>query len=575
MKIVKKKTIVSVLSIAKAYWWSKDKWLAWCLLIGVISLNLGIVYILVQINIWQSTFYQVIQNYDQTGFANAIREFFMLILYLIVMRGYQIYLRMLLHIRWRSWITEHYLNNWLHTKTYYRLQLISGEVTDNPDQRVSEDIELFVALSLKLSLDLVQDAVTILSFIFILWKLSGVYFITIWNYQIPIYGSLVWAAILYAAIGTFCTLKLGRPLITLDFDQQRYEADFRFSLMRLRENAESIALYSGENREKLNFQQRFDRIRNNYLLIAAMRKKLTWLTTGYVHIALILAIIVASPQYFSGQIHLGQMFQITDAYRRVQKGFSFVVDSFTRIAEWQAVVCRLNNFLLSMDLVRVDFPKNYCLNISYPPQAMLTANRLNIYLPNGRPLIKDFSLCLKPAEKIIIVGPSGCGKSTLLRALAGIWPFVSGELALPKGHKIMFVPQKTYLPLNTLHEVLLYPNSLRNIKDSTLEAMLITCKLPYLVKKLHTWNNWSQTLSLGEQQRIAFAQVLLQQPDWLFLDESTSALDEKTEKELYSTLITKLSKASLVSIGHRHTLIQYHTTKLELDTCGSWRLTST
>ncbi|MBP2651600.1 MAG: transporter protein [Firmicutes bacterium] len=575
MKIAQKKPATNALQLAGAYWWSNDKVFAWSLLLGVLCLNLGIVSISVLMNTWQSTFYQVIQNYDQAGFIKAIIDFGLLMLSFIFLSGYQLYLRMLLHIRWRRWLTDQYLNAWLYAKTYYRLQLMAGDKTDNPDQRVSEDIELFVSLSLRLSLDLVQDIVTILSFIFILWNLSGILLVNVSNYILPIPGYLVWAAIFYAAFGTLYTLKLGRPLVVLDFDQQRYEADFRFSLMRLRENAESIALYSGERREQANFQDRFMNIFHNYLAIATLRKKLLWLTTGYSHISIIFAIAVAAPQYFQGVIHLGQMFQITDAYRRVQEGFSFVVDSFTRIAEWRAVVSRLNNFLLSMYFVNSSLSGDYGLNISKVHHPSLTAKNLTIYLPSGRTLVNDFSLSLKPAEKLLIMGPSGCGKSTLLRALAGIWPYAKGELTFPIKDKIMFVPQKNYLPLSSLHDILLYPNLPKSMPASTLEAALSTCKLDYLIPKLHTLANWSQTLSLGEQQRIAFAQVLLQKPDWLFLDESTSAVDEKTEQVLYHTLLNRLYPTTIISVGHRQTLTNYHSTKLELDQAGCWQLSPT
>jgi len=562
----------NTLKIACYYWWSEEKFTAWLLLLAVIALNLGLVYISVRINVWQSTFYQVIQDYNQSGFLKAVSEFGLLAVCYTVLRGYQLYLRLLLHIRWRRWLTGQYLDNWLSNKTYYRLQLIAGDSIDNPDQRLSEDIELFVTLSLRLSLDLLHDVVTILSFIIILWQLSGVLFLSIGTYHVPIYGYLVWAAVCYAFVGTYFTVKLGYPLVGLDFDQQRYEADFRFNLMRLRENAESIALYSGEPSERRTLWDRFQNIFGNFRNIATMRKRLTWLTTGYSQVSALFAILVASPRYFQGQIHLGNMFQIIDAYNRVQTGFSFAIDSFTRIAEWRAVVNRLNNFLLSMELARTRLSGHYKLVVTKSSQPAYRVKDLNLYLPNGENLVHNFSLSLKLGERLLVAGPSGCGKSTLLRAIAGIWPYAQGELIVPTGDKIMFVPQKTYLPLSSLRDVLLYPGFSKNTRSPIIEEALTACKLPYLIDRLSSLENWGQALSLGEQQRIAFAQVLLHRPDWLFLDEATSALDEPTERELYLLLKIRLPQACIVSVGHRQTLLEHHLTRLELDLEGNWRL---
>jgi putative ATP-binding cassette transporter len=561
---------MNALKLARGYWWSEEKWRAWFLLITVITLNLGLVYISVRINVWQSIFYQVIQNYNEAGFRKALCEFGVLAVCYTVLRGYQLHLRMLLHARWRRWMTKCYLDTWLGNQTYYRLQLAAGDEPDNPDQRLSEDIELFVTLTLRLTLDLLQDIVTILSFVFILWQLSGIIILPIGPYSIPIYGYLVWAAISYAFVGTCLTIKLGYPLVKLDFDQQRYEADFRFSLMRLRENAESIALYGGEKTERQNFGERYIRIFTNFLDIAKMRKRLMWLTTGYSEISIIFAIMVASPRYFQGIIHLGHMFQIIDAYNRVQTGFSFAIDSFTRIAQWRAVVNRLNNFLLSMDLARTSLVEDSKFRVIRSTKPTYAAKSLTVYLPNGQSLLRHFNLSLKYGERLLIAGPSGCGKSTLLRALAGIWPYAEGELILPAKDEVMFVPQKAYLPLSSLRGALLYPWLPKNIKDSTIEAVLNACKIAYLGEKLDVYENWGQVLSLGEQQRVAFAQVLFHKPRWLFLDEATSALDEPTEREIYTLIREQLPQASIVSVGHRQTLVEHHLTKLELDLAGNW-----
>lgn len=554
--------------IARSYWFSEEKWSAWGLLLTVITLNLGIVYFLVLINTWQVNFYEVIQSHNYEGFIRAIGQYSILAICLVVVRGYQIYTRMMLHIKWRRWMTERYLSDWLHNKTYYLLQLSPDHDMDNPDQRISEDIEMFVWLTLRLSLDLLQDLVTIFSFILILWNLSGVLTFSLGGYPFSIQGYLVWVAMLYAMVGTYWTVKTGRPLVKLDFDQQRNEADFRFSLMRLRENAESVALYGGEKQEKWSFHQGFGKILTTYRKIMTVRKQLTWLTSAYTQVSGIFASIAASPRYFSSQIHLGQMFQIVDAYHHVQTGFSFVVDSFTLLAQWRAVVNRLNNFLVSMEMVRNQSRRAYQLDISRENSSVYSANHLQILLPDGSLLLQEFSLTIKPADKLLIMGESGCGKSTLLRTFAGIWPYASGKIRIPDGQKVMFVPQKSYLPFSSLREILFYPDIIKANHDKMMQEVLTMCKLSHLTDKLHVVADWGHTLSLGEQQRVAFARVLLQKPNWLFLDEATSALDETTEQAIYQMIISTMASTAIVSVGHRSTLMKYHQTKVELHSKG-------
>lgn len=559
--------------IARAYWFSEEKGSAWRLLLAVIVLNLGLVYITVQINIWHAFFYQVIQDYNYTGFIDAVVQFAVLAGIFIIVRGVQVYVRMLLHINWRRWLTDRYLSEWLKRKTYYRLQLMVGNAADNPDQRISEDIELFVGLTLRLSLDMLQDIVTVSSFVVILWNLSGVIYFTISGVVIPVYGYLVWAAFLYAGMGTYWTVKVGRPLVRLEYDQQRYEADFRYSLVRVRDNAESIALYAGEDQEKGNCFRHFYKIVGNYKQIISVRKNLMWLTTGYSQVAIIFSILVASPRYFYNQIHLGQMFQIIDAYHHVQVGFSFIIDSFTRIAQWRAVVNRLNNFILFMETVRVD-NSSYQRSLDRQEKRVLTVHQVSVFRPVGTHLVRDITLNIKQGERILVVGPSGCGKSTLLRALAGIWPYTSGQVKLPSSAKVLFVPQRTYMPIDELREALIYPGLSRKVGDDELIELLKACRLPHLIDKLSESSDWGQALSLGEQQRIAFVRILLSKPDWLFLDEATSALDESTEQLVYRLLLKHLVNTAIVSVGHRNTLVNYHETRLRLDNQGGWRLES-
>lgn len=563
--------LLSAWKIARAYWFSEEMWSAWRLLLIVISLNLGLVYITVEINVWHGIFYQVIQDYNYAGFLDSVMRFTILAGAYIVVRGYQIYARMLLHIKWRRWLTDRYLTEWLQKKTYYRLQLMAGNAADNPDQRISEDIELFVQLTLRLSLDLLQDVVTVSSFVVILWNLSGVIMVSVGDTIIPVYGYLVWAALAYAGVGTYWTLKVGRPLVRLEYDQQRYEADFRYSLIRVRENAESIALYTGEGQEKANCLKQFRNIFNNFSEIIYIRKRLMWLTTGYSQISVIFSILVASPRYFTNQIHLGQMFQIIDAYHHVQVGFSFIIDSFTRIAQWRAVVNRLNNFILYMETVQVK-DTGYKKIVETKTKEAFAAEDLRVFKPDGSCLVQNLTFKIMRGQRLIITGPSGCGKSTLLRTLSGLWPYASGRINVPSREQSLFVPQKPYMPIDQLRKVLLYPGVTRSVSDNEIIEKLRECKLTHLIGKLDESIDWSQALSLGEQQRIAFVRMLFLNPDWLFLDEVTSALDESTEREVYELILKKLPRTAIISVGHRATLVRFHSSRLSLDGGGNWRL---
>lgn len=560
----------SAWKLGREYLFSKQKWQAWRLLLAVIFFNLAVVYITVQINLWQANFYNIIQSHQETGFIEAIGIYVLLAVCLVGIKGVQIYLRMLLHINWRQWLTDKYLSLWLKNKIYYRLQLSGEHYADNPDQRISEDVDMFVSLTLRLFLECMQDMLTVISFVVILWNISEVLYLSYGGFNVAIYGYLVWAALLYATAGTYFTVKIGTPLIQLDYNQQKYEANFRFSLIRVREYAESIALYGGESEEKRNCLGHFRQLAQNFKEIIQIRKRLMWLTTGYAHAAVIFAILVASPRYFSGKITLGHMFQIIDAFNHVQSGLSFVIDSFTKVAQWRAVVNRLNTFLVCMEKTERDLHANTMMR-AVKQQTQMCLEKVNVFKPDGQLLIKDLDFSLAQGERLLIAGPSGCGKSTLLRTIAGLWLYADGKISVPQG-KSLFVPQKPYMPIDTLEKAIMYPGMKCDISDKEILAMLELCKISYLAPRLKEKGDWGKFLSLGEQQRIGFARILLQKPDWLFLDEATSALDDANQALMYGSIRKLLPQISIVSVGHRQGVAQYHNRKLTLDEQGGWRL---
>jgi len=547
-------------SLFKGYWSSEEKWKARGLLAFVIALNFTMVYLLVKLNEWYNVFYNALQNYEAENFWPLIGQFSAIAFVYIMIAVYAVYLRQMLQIKWRTWMTKNYLAAWMGGQTYYRLQ----DSTDNPDQRISEDIGQFVNLTLTLLIGFLRQLTTLAAFGVVLWELSGS--ITIAGLVIP--GYMFWFSFVYSGVGTFFAHKVGRKLIGLNFDQQKYEADFRFSMMRVRENSESIAFYRGEPAELEGFNLKFSSVIKNYWQLMRKTKHLNFYVNGYAQLAVIVPLIMAAPRYFAKEIQLGGLMQISSAFGRVQDALSFFVDSYDTLASLAAVINRLAGFTEHIEEARKIQSK---VTTATAPDLKISA--LNVALPTGRELLKKLSLELQNSKSLLVTGSSGCGKSTLLRTLAGIWSHASGEIALPQNSRVMFLPQKPYLPLGTLRRALIYPAAEKDAPpDELLKKILQTVDLPALIEKLDTADDWSRILSLGEQQRLAFARVLLSAPDYIFLDEATSALDEPREVEMYKLLREQLPKVTVVSVGHRSTLFKLHDVELNLDGAGNYKI---
>lgn len=551
-------------TLFKAYWASEEKWRAIGLLAVVIALNLLMVWFLVQINQWYNEFYNALQEYKADSFWPLVGQFTGLAFCYIIIAVYSVYLRQLLEIRWRTWMTRQYLDSWMAWQTYYRLQ----DSTDNPDQRISEDIGSFVGVTLQLIIGFLRQLTTLAAFSLVLWELSGEFRLEFGGDEFSIPGYMFWFSLIYSVAGTFLVHKVGRKLIGLQFDQQRYEADFRFSMMRVRENAESIAFYRGEASELEGFGARFKSVIENFRRLMTKTKHLNFYVNGYGQTAVIVPLILAAPKYFRNEIQLGGLMQTVSAFGRVQDALSFFVESYATIAGLAAVINRLAGFTEHMEQVQKVQSR---VEKSTAPE--FTVSELNVTLPTGRELLKKLSLSLGNSRALLVTGASGCGKSTLLRTLAGIWAYASGKISLPENSRVMFLPQKPYLPLGTLRRALVYPKAEADAPpDSQLQEILRAVDLPQLVDKLDVADDWTRILSGGEQQRLAFARVLLVAPEFIFLDEATSALDEPRELEMYKLLKEKLPSATIVSVGHRSTLFEVHDTELNLDGTGGWRI---
>jgi putative ATP-binding cassette transporter len=487
---------------------------------------------------------------------------------IIVVAVYQDYFSQMIHIRWRRWLTDRYLRTWMAKGAYYRMQLLAGE-TDNPDQRIAEDVHLFIERTLELALGGMRSVVTLISFVAILWGLSGTLDIAIGGYSIILPGYMLWAVLLYAALGTWLTDFVGRPLVRLNFDRQRYEADFRFALVRFRENSEGVALYRGEADELRGFRKRFEGVARNWWGIMRRQKRLNCFTNGYAQMSYIFPFIVATPRYLRGEIPFGALTQTVGAFAQVQESLSFIVSSYKSIAEWSSVVDRLSGFEAALERVRIQAANGGAFRHAAGAGANLMVNDLHLNLPDGQPLITDVNLSMSPGDTVLLGGPSGSGKSTLLRAIAGIWPFGRGEIRLPPGGRLLFLPQKPYLPIGTLRDVVSYPMAAAGVDDATLRETLDAVELPELAGRLDEAGHWALQLSPGEQQRIAFARALVQKPQWLFLDEATSAVDEATEARLYRLVRDRLASTAVFSVGHRGTLRRFHARELSVQTNGN------
>jgi vitamin B12/bleomycin/antimicrobial peptide transport system ATP-binding/permease protein len=542
--------------LTKCYWTSEEKGFAWALLIAVIGLNLGNVYISVRINEWNRSFYNALQAFDRGELFRQLGGFCILVFFAISMSVYGLYLSQMLQIRWRRWLTNRYLNAWLAERAYYQLEL--GGRTDNPDQRIAEDLNQFTTYLLSLSVGLISSVVSLISFLLILWGLSGSADIALGTWttlHVPAY--LVWAALLYAGIGTWLTVRIGRPLVPLNYARQRFEADFRFSLVRFRENAESVALHGGEPVELKLFKERFGSVFENFCQIMKRQKRLTWFTLGYAQVAMIFPVVVISPRYFLKQIGLGGLMQAVNAFSFVQNALSFIINSYADIAAWQAVTERLGGFEERLQAIHQGMRTSRKIVLRRGGFGIALKD-LDIDMPDGRPLLRGVGFAPARGGAVLITGASGAGKSTLLRAIAGIWPYGQGEIRLGRG-LMFFVPQLPYLPLGTLADALRYPRSEKSaFPIPRLAAVLEVVGLGSLAAQLDDVQNWSQRLSLGEQQRLAFARILLLKPALLFLDEATSALDEDAEARLYGLLRTASWRPTIVSVGHRSTLRNFH-----------------
>lgn len=540
-----------------AYWRSENKILAYFLSVIVIAMTLTIVGLEAVMNYWYNNFYDALQSYDKKGAILLLFVFMFLAALFIVISVYRYYVSQFFGLRWRQWMTDQFIGRWLEKRSYYYLENFDVD-TDNPDQRIQEDAGAIVTMTLDLVIGLVSSLVTFFTFIFILWKLSGVITIPLGHYTLNMHGYLVWVAVIYSLLGTYIAFKIGYPLVSLNFEQQRREATFRFAAIDLRTHAESIALYRGETSEGGILRKLFGRVLENWYMIILRQKLLLWFTAGYGQMSVFIPLLVVLPNYFNKVFLLGGFMQSLRAFSSIQEALSYLITSYTSIAQWRAVLKRLLTFLNHMAEVEARALSSSKLVYKKLPTNQIALHHLTIDKPSGAPLLKNINELFEAGGRYLLKGPSGIGKSTLIRTIAGIWPFGEGQVELPETYEAIYLPQKPYVPIGTLRDALLFPKANAGITDDEIKGVLTECHLSNLAQKLDESARWSEVLSPGELQKINFARVLLHKSQWIFLDESTASLDLENEKYLYNLLKEKLPNSTIISIGHRQSVEAFH-----------------
>lgn len=540
----------------------KEAWIGRAVLALIITLSVLLVYLSKLINSWYARFYNALQEKNADVFWVELKFFAVLATLYIITAVYRTWLTQLLTIRWRRWLSEVYIRDWLADRTYYHMEL-TRQGADNPEQRIEQDCFNFTKQTLNLTLELILQVMTLVTFAVVLWNLSSGFVLPIFG-GLAVPGFMMWVAIAYALVGSLATYYIGKPLVRVNFMLERFNADFRYRMTRIRENAESIALYRGERDEGRGLEGAFARVYGIWWDNMRYTKRLSWLTYGYRQAVIVLPIVLAAPQYFAGLIAFGVLQQTLDAFDQVQKALSWFVEFYTQLAEWKAVVDRLTGFSETMVTAKEAAAKTD-IEAAPPQPRKLSLADVEVRLPNGAPLLDHVDLTVRQGESVALGGPSGSGKTTLFRVLAGLWPYGRGRLALPKDARILFLPQKPYLPIGTLRDALSYPETPERHSDQELRDVLEACAMGHLQLRLDETANWSLVLSGGEQQRLAFARALLYRPDWLFLDEASSALDAATERRMYGLLQERLPGATLISVAHRPEVVALHRRSVVID----------
>jgi vitamin B12/bleomycin/antimicrobial peptide transport system ATP-binding/permease protein len=534
--------------------------LLWTAIVCVLIANM---FGQVRLNEWNGAFFDAIEKRATEAFLWQLVVFGMIISVLLVLVVTETWLRERFKIRVRERLTQSLLDLWLQPNRAYQLAFL-GPGGAQPDQRMQEDCRLFSELTTELGVGMLNSLLLLISFIGVLWGLSSNASFVVGGREVVIPGYMVWVALGYAGLGSGLTWLVGRPLIRLNTERYAREAELRFALVRVNESAESVALYCGEADERRSIEVFVQAVVKATRRLSGALARLTWITSSYGWLAIVVPIVAAAPGYLAGSLSFGEMMMVVGAFNQVQTALRYFVDNFPKIADWRSAVFRVATFReAAADLERV-LEESSQIEIRPHPEGWLRFENVSIAMSDGSVIIEDATAEVRPGDRVLIMGASGSGKSTLFRAIAGLWPWGSGVVFRPDMQEAMFLPQRPYLPLGTLRAAVCYPAAPDHFEDETVRAALERCGLQEFAERLDHDDRWDKTLSLGQQQRVAFTRLLLHRPKWIFMDEATSALDDETQADMLSLLESELADASFLSIGHRPGLEEFHTRTLHI-----------
>ncbi|CCD96518.1 putative ABC transporter (fused ATP-binding and permease components) [Bradyrhizobium sp. ORS 375] len=552
---------------ARGYWGRAGDRLAWPFTIGLLLLIVGTVAFQYGINVWNRSIFDAIEKRDAPTVFHLTAIFFPLAIGSVILAVAQVYARMAIQRRWRAWLTNSVITRWLTSGRYYQLNLVSGD-HKNPEYRIAEDLRIATDSPVDFVAGVTSALLSAATFIVVLWTIGGALTLHLGGTELTIPGFLVIAAVVYAVIASGSIMAIGRRFVQTSEDKNQAEADFRYTLTRVRENGESIALLGGETEERAGIDRTFGNVLQQWARLAGQHMRTTLVSQGSSLIAPVVPLLLCAPKFLDGSMTLGQVMQAASAFTIVQTAFGWLVDNYPRLADWNACARRIASLMMSLDALERAERGDGIGRIKRGEttgEAMLSLNDLSVTLDDGTAVVGETEVVVDPGERLLVAGESGTGKSTLVRAIAGLWPWGGGSINFHPDRRLFMLPQRPYVPSGSLRRAVAYPGAAEDWSVEQVGEALHKVGLDHLKDRIEEEAPWDQTLSGGEKQRLAFARLLLHSPDIVVLDEATSALDEKSQDKMMQMVTSELPKATIVSVAHRAELEAFHSRKIVLE----------